>query len=151
MKTLLTVLVISLSSIPARAAIVNDNCASDQSAAVQAAIDARTGIVTLPVGCIAISRPIYARSWITLRGAAKRLTTLRALPGFQGKALVIVGTNLEADRATDRQIVFDSMVSDLTLDTNAAPAGTSCAYVAGAQEGSGLERDLCIGVRGATS
>lgn len=135
----------------ASAAVVNDNCSSDQSSQVQSAIDARTTNVILPAGCVGISKPIYAKSWISLQGAGKRLTKLKALPNFLGPALVIIGTNDPADSSTDRQIVFDSMVSDLTLDATTAPVGTSCAYVAGAQEGSGMQRVMCVGTQGATT
>jgi hypothetical protein len=151
MKALLISIFIVLSGEISEAAVVNDNCMSDQSAELQAAIDAMTTNITLPVGCIAISKPIYSKSWITLRGSGKRLTTLKALSTFQGAALVIIGSGLDSDAGSNRQLVFDSMISDLTLDTTSAPAGTSCAYMAGAQEGSGMQHDLCIGVKGATS
>lgn len=147
---LIPILVISF-TVTAHAAIINDNCLSDQTVQLQDAIDARTGNVTLPVGCIAISKPIYAQTWVALQGAGKRLTVLKALPTFRGEALVIIGTNLDSDIALGRSLVFDSMVSDMTLDATAAPAGTSCAHLAGAQEGSGLQRNACVGVSGATS
>ena len=140
-----------LSSVVAEAAIINDNCATDQSTQLQEAIDSRVGNVILPAGCIAISQPIYARDWVSVQGAGRRLTTLKALPNFQGPALVIIGTALPSDDASDRDNVYDAMISDLFLDVTAAPPGTSCAYLAGAQAGSGLQRDLCNGVRGATS
>lgn len=151
MKPLSILVLIAVCSTTAAAAIVNDNCASDQSAQIQVAIDARTGNVALPAGCIAVSRPIYAKDWVSLQGAGRRLTTLKALPTFKGPALVIVGTGLPADAASGHQLVFDSMVSDLFLNVEDAPAGTSCAYVGGAQQGSGMQRDLCWGVKGATS
>jgi hypothetical protein len=151
MKALLMLILIILPHATANAAIVNDNCVSDQSSQIQSAIDARTGNITLPAGCIAISKPIYARDWISLQGAGRRLTTLKALANFEGPALVVIGTNLPSDDAADRDRVYDSMISDLYLDVAAAPAGTSCAYIAGAQAGSGMQRDLCAGVNGPTS
>ncbi len=143
MKKVVILALLVAFDVTAEAAIVNDNCASDQSVQIQAALDSRAGNVVLPEGCIAIARPIYARSWISLRGAGRRLTTLKALPTFAGSALVVIGA--------DGDSLYDAMVSDLSLDAGAAPAGTSCAYLAGAQAGSGMQRDLCIGVKGAAS
>lgn len=159
MKKFLIPIIGMIFSIASHAAIVNDNCASDQSAAIQSAIDAQTSNVVLPAGCIGIAKPIYLKSWISLSGAGKRLTKLKALSTFKGvtlgtstvSALVIVGTNQSTDSGNNRQIVFDSMVSDLTLDASLAPAGANCAYIAGAQEGSGLQRAMCVGVHGTTS
>lgn len=158
-EEILVALLGAVFSVASHAAIVNDNCASDQSAALQAAIDAQKTNVVLPAGCIGISKPIYAKSWVSLFGAGKRLTKIKALSGFKGvaingvtiKSLVILGTNQSADSANNRQMVFDAMVSDLTLDASLAGSGTNCVYVAGAQEGSGIQRTQCVGVQGTTT
>lgn len=110
---------------------------TDDTAAIQAALDAAEddgGVVCLPVGVYVVTAPLVIAHEVSLRGAGRSVSTIKAGAGFSGASVVTMGNG---------SVAFGTRLVGLTIDCNngAAAKGVTSAWL---NEKSGLDEVTII-------